>query len=141
MLRQGKLTSWFHRGVVRVLIVVAVGPAGSAYGASDYARAPAIAGPALSVNVLGRRHAISPDIYGMNFYGTNTANYTAMAQELHLPVDRWGGNVTTRYNWQTNSFNSGLDYFFEGNPNADNDPALGQPSESDEFVTRDRTTN
>jgi hypothetical protein len=39
--------------------------------------------------------ADSDDIYGMNFPDE------ALADELRLPVARWGGNSTTRYNWRT----------------------------------------
>jgi hypothetical protein len=100
---------------------------------------PAVVGPTLTVNVQGQRHPISPDIYGMNGYGTNLSDFASLMQNLHMPVERWGGNSTTRYNWQTNSFNSGSDWYFEGNPNTGNNPANGQPSESDEMINRDRT--
>src|SRR6185436_10436679 len=49
---------------------------------------------ALNVDVNANRHSISPYIYGMNFADV------ALASELGLPVRRWGGNATTRYNWQ-----------------------------------------
>ncbi|MBN9392584.1 MAG: glycoside hydrolase family 44 protein [Chloroflexi bacterium] len=100
---------------------------------------PAVVGPTLTVNVLGQRHSISPDIYGMNGYGTNLTDFASLMQNIHMPVERWGGNSTSRYNWQTNSFNSGSDWYFEGNPNTGNNPANGQPSESDEMINRDRT--
>jgi hypothetical protein len=119
-----------------MLLFVLASPVGAT---SPYPNAlPAATGPTLTVNALADQHSISPDIYGMNFYGVNLNDYLSLMQELHLPVDRWGGNTTTRYNWQTNSFNSGLDYFFEGNPNTANDPAFGQPSESDEMVSRNK---
>ncbi len=35
-----------------------------------------------------------------------------LAQELALPVNRWGGNATSRYNWQVNVSNAGSDYYF-----------------------------
>lgn len=141
MFRKSNLAQWLRRGIVIYLIGMIAWPTGSISTASNYFAPAALVGPNLSINVLAQRHPISPDIYGMNFYGTVPADYLGLSQDVRLPVDRWGGNVTTRYNWQTNSFNSGLDYFFEGNPNTGNNPALGQPSESDEFVTRDRTTN
>ncbi len=43
-------------------------------------------GPALSVNVAANRKPISPLIYGMNFADE------ALAKELALPLNRWGGN-------------------------------------------------
>ncbi len=81
------------------------------------------AGPALAVNVGAHRYPISPDIYGMNF-----ADAT-LAQELRTPVDRRGGNATSRYNWQTNIYNTGNDYYFEN-------IAGGQTA--DQFVDADR---
>ena len=72
--------------------------------------AAAPAGPALAVNVTAGRHPISPDIYGMNFPDE------ALAEELHLPVDRWGGNSTSRYNWHSKTTNRANDYYFENTP-------------------------
>jgi hypothetical protein len=83
-------------------------------------------GPALSVNAGANRHAISPYIYGMNF-----ADET-LAADLNLPVRRWGGNSTTRYNWQTNVQNTGSDWYFENIP-AD--------VSADQFVAQNVRTN
>src|SRR5436190_19300775 len=70
----------------------------------------AAASPTLKIDVAANRHVISPDIYGMNFADP------ALAAELHLTVDRGGGNTTSRYNWQNNTYNTGNDYFFENIP-------------------------
>jgi hypothetical protein len=70
----------------------------------------AASGPSLTVDAAADHHTISPDIYGMNFADQ------ALATELHLTVDRWGGNSTSRYNWQNNTYNTGSDYFFENIP-------------------------
>ena len=69
--------------------------------------ASAAAGPALAVDANADRHPISPDIYGLNFADP------ALAGELSLPVDRWGGNTTDTYNWRLWSSNTGNDWFFE----------------------------
>ena len=50
---------------------------------------------------------ISPLIYGVNF------GSAALLQALGAPVSRWGGNTTSRYNWQNGFWNTGSDYFFE----------------------------
>lgn len=84
-------------------------------------------GPALSVNVAADRHVISPYIYGMNYADED------LADELLLPVRRWGGNSTTRYNWQINVHNTGADWYFENIP----DSASGS---ADAFVAQDRRT-
>ncbi|MDX6286847.1 MAG: hypothetical protein QOG53_2332 [Frankiales bacterium] len=67
----------------------------------------ATTGPALTIDVGANRHPISPDIYGMNYTDA------ALATELGLTTDRWGGNSTTRYNYVTNTHNTGSDYYYE----------------------------
>ena len=74
------------------------------------APAPAAAGPGLKVNVKADRRAISPFIYGMNFATQG------LAEQLDLPVDRWGGNSTDNYNWVDGFHNTGEDYFHENIP-------------------------
>jgi hypothetical protein len=71
--------------------------------------APAAAAAALtlSVDVFAARHRISPDIYGMN--GADPA----FAAEIGLPVARWGGNASSRYNFKNHTYNTGSDWFFE----------------------------
>ncbi|MDW5594677.1 glycoside hydrolase family 44 protein [Conexibacter stalactiti] len=70
-------------------------------------QALAAPGPALTVDVAADRHAISPEIYGMSY-----ADPT-LADELRLPVNRWGGNYTDRYNWRIDTWSTGRDWFFE----------------------------
>jgi hypothetical protein len=106
--------------------------------AADDAALPkaAVAGPALSINVASGRHPISDDIYGMNFADE------ALAAELRLPVRRRGGNSTTRYNWQNDTFNTAADYFFENIPESNANPAaLPDGSAADRFVEQDRRTS
>src|SRR6516162_5402657 len=99
------------------------------------AAAAAASGPAVTVDAAAGVHAISDDIYGMNFAPE------ALAQELALPVRRWGGNRTTRYNWQIDVDNTGSDWFFENIPNP---PTAGRTlpdgSAADLFVEQDRRT-
>lgn len=90
-------------------------------------------GPALSVNAQADRHAISPYIYGMNFADED------LAAELNLPVRRWGGNSTSRYNWQLNVHNTGSDWYFENVPDH-NSGALPGGSSTNQFVEQDRRT-
>jgi hypothetical protein len=71
--------------------------------------APALA---LSIDASQERHAISPYIYGMNSYGAD-ASTLALWKELKLPVDRFGGNHTSRYNWKQKVTNVASDWFFE----------------------------
>jgi hypothetical protein len=65
------------------------------------------AGPALTVNLNGSKRSISPDIYGLNF-----DNQTAFAAEIKLPVNRWGGDATPRFNYTTNHSNPGFNWYF-----------------------------
>jgi hypothetical protein len=74
----------------------------------------AAAGPALSVDTSAVTHTIDPLIYGMNEYGMSTS----LQSLVKLPADRWGGDLTTRYNYQLDVSNSANDYYFENNINS-----------------------
>ena len=69
----------------------------------------------IAVDAAANRRAISPNIYGMA-----PADPAALA-DLNCPVNRLGGNSTSRYNWQLNADNRGADWFFEsiGDASAD----------------------
>lgn len=93
-------------------------------------------GPDLAVDIRADRHAISPDIYGVNAFGTDAA-FQAFQKELRLPVNRWGGDATTRYNWQADASNAGDDWFFmAGNGDAEHTPS----GSADKFVAANRTS-
>jgi hypothetical protein len=65
----------------------------------------------------------------------------ALAAELHLPVRRWGGNSTTRYNWRTSMTNTASDWYFENLPEGTvNLATLPSGSASDQFVEQNRRT-
>lgn len=57
-----------------------------------------------TVNSEQGRHAISPYIYGMNFFNGSTLDNP-------VTLDRLGGNRWTGYNWETNASNAGSDWF------------------------------
>jgi hypothetical protein len=76
-------------------------------GSSAPATAATVTGPAVTVNATGGLYPVSPGIYGMN------AVTPAVAAALKLPLHRWGGNATERYDWRTGVTNTGNDYFFE----------------------------
>ncbi|VVJ17604.1 Uncharacterised protein [Amycolatopsis camponoti] len=65
------------------------------------------AGLSLSVDLFAARHAISPDIYGMN------GGDPALVAELGTPVSRWGGNASSRCNFENHTYNTGSDWYFE----------------------------
>lgn len=77
--------------------------------ASTYAQNP---GVSLSVDVNANRRAISPLIYGVNHADAATLS------DLNCPLNRSGGNNTTRYNWEQNADNRGADWYFESLPYA-----------------------
>src|SRR5689334_19261169 len=61
----------------------------------------------LTVDANANRHAIDPRIYGVA-YGT-----TAQLSDLNVPLNRYGGNNSSRYNWQVNADNRDQDWYFE----------------------------
>ena len=94
-----------------------------------------LAGPALRVDASTTLHVISPAIYGINFADE------ALAKDLALPVRRWGGNGTTRYNWQIDTASHTSDWFFENIPKENTNVALlPVGSAADQFVEQDRRT-
>jgi len=94
-----------------------------------------LAGPDLSINAAAGRHPISADIYGMNYADEQ------LAAELRLPVRRWGGNSTSRYNWQNDTHNAGSDWYFENIREDNKYPnILPDGSAADKFVEQDRGT-
>ncbi|HLK41352.1 MAG TPA: glycoside hydrolase family 44 protein, partial [Polyangiaceae bacterium] len=68
---------------------------------------------ALQVDVCAARHGISSDIYGATFFwsSSDTAELQ-FAKDVRLPLNRLGGDATTRYNWQVDASNSGFDWYF-----------------------------
>ncbi len=73
------------------------------------AQPAAAIGSALSVDVGNPTHAINPLIYGVNGYLLDAVS----AKTAHPSLVRWGGDATTRYNYQTGTTNSAADYYFE----------------------------
>ncbi len=64
----------------------------------------------IAVDAAANRRAINPLIYG-TAYAT-----TAQLLDLNAPLNRQGGNNTTRYNWQLNADNRANDFYFESIP-------------------------
>lgn len=56
-------------------------------------------------------HLISPYIYGFGSY-LHEDRAKEMLWELRPTAYRWGGNTSSRYNYLTNSWNSGADWYF-----------------------------
>ncbi len=83
----------------------------------------------LQIDGAASRHSIDPRIYGLAH-----ADVAALT-ELRTPLHRWGGNVSTRHNWQANASNRGKDWFFESLADG---PATPSAS-ADNFVTTSKS--
>ena len=85
----------------------------------------------ITVDASANRRPINPAIYGVA-YAT-----TAQLQDLNAPLHRYGGNNTSRYNWQLNADNRGQDWYFESIAEAS--ATAGQ--RGDDFVVNSRAGN
>jgi hypothetical protein len=70
----------------------------------------AASGADVVVGTLDALNHIAPEIYGLAFASK------AQLAELNVPLNRYGGNGSTRYNWQLDVHNTAGDYYFENNP-------------------------
>jgi hypothetical protein len=84
----------------------------------------------ISVNAMLNRRSINPQIYGVA-HAT-----TAQLAELNAPLNRSGGNNTSRYNWQQNADNRGNDWYFQSIPFANTPGEVG-----DTFIQNSRAAN
>lgn len=87
--------------------------------------------PAVTVNVdaAAGHHPISPWIYGVAFANTD------QLLDLNCPLNRSGGNNTSRYNWQLNADNRGFDWYFESLPYSSSTPG----EVGDTFISQSRS--
>lgn len=76
-----------------------------------YGQNPAVT---ITVNVGAGRHPINPSVYGLAYASSATL------ADLNVPLHRYGGNNTSRYNWQLNADNRGADWYFESIGEASN---------------------
>ena len=85
-------------------------------------------GVTIATDAASNRHPINPNIYGVA-HATN-----AQLTDLGSPLNRNGGNNTTRYNWQQNADNRGSDWYFESI--ADSSAMAGE--RGDTFIANSR---
>ncbi len=92
------------------------GPAAVASGAAAVQPARAASGTATPMRIAcdGTATKISPFIYGVG--GFNADNVPG---DVGASIFRWGGNGTSRYNWEGHFDNSANDWFFENRPATD----------------------
>jgi hypothetical protein len=119
--------------VVAVSLLAAAG-IGSGTAANARTNAPqTTTGPALKVSMYTDRHAISRDVYGVNFASA------ALIKALRLPLVAWTGDTATRYNYLLDTTNYGSDFYFENDPNPVADPAaLPAGSSADAFIAQNK---
>lgn len=67
----------------------------------------------VSINVLANQHYISPYIYGGSFPKDTTTIQNADPGFSGPVMVRWGGNGSSTYNWQQQTYNAASDYYFE----------------------------
>jgi hypothetical protein len=83
---------------------------------------------AIAVNAALNQHPINPLIYGVAFASSSQLD------ELNAPLNRWGGNSTTRYNWLLNADNKANDWYYQSLPNSSATPG----DAADDFITDTR---
>jgi hypothetical protein len=64
----------------------------------------------VTVDATRVRRPISPLIYGVNWADTSTL------QDLNAPLNRQGGNSSSRYHWKLNAHAAGADWYFQSLP-------------------------
>jgi Glycoside hydrolase family 44 len=100
---------------------------------SDRARpAPTAAGPALTVDAATGQHTISRLIYGFNSYAADEG----LATRLRIPIERWGGDATSMYNWREDSTNAGSDFYYMSGSGVAHPTPSGQP---DAIIAQERS--
>lgn len=82
----------------------------------------------VAVDALADRRPIPPLIYGVCWASSN------QLKELNVPLNRWGGNSTTRYNWATNADNRAADWYFQSIAYSSSVPG----NEANKFITDTR---
>jgi hypothetical protein len=135
------LTPYPTPASVTIKAASAPDPAKSASATITFAAPPLAVGPALVVDAAAPAHPISPLIYGMNAWRLTDPDHESakVAKEVRLPLNRWGGDSDSRYNYKLDVTNDGDDWFFEVSRNSNSK----SPDESkfNEQVVADRAVS
>lgn len=92
--------------------------------------APGTSAPiAITVNATLNQRPINPLIYGVAFASASQLD------ELNAPLNRWGGNSTTRYNWFLNADNKANDWYYQSIGSSSATPG----ADADNFVSSSKT--
>src|SRR5947207_4293164 len=89
------------------------------------------AGVTINVDAAANRHSINPNIYGVAYATTDELN------DLNAPLNRNGGNNTSRYNWLQNADNRAQDWYFESI--GDSSAVAGE--RGDTFISNSKAAN
>lgn len=113
-------------------------PSKSATAVVLFAAPPVAQGPSLTVDGALASHPISPLIYGMNSYRLNDPDHESLkvAKAVRLPLNRWGGDGVTRYNYKLDISNHADHWFYENIPS--NNTQYPDVSEFNSQVEDDR---
>jgi hypothetical protein len=85
----------------------------------------------VSVDANANRHAINPNIYGIAYGDAHDMT------TLNAPLNRWGGNSTSRYNWQIDAHSAAADWYFETYSDGSGTPS----GSADAYVATTRANN
>jgi hypothetical protein len=93
--------------MIRIRLRTMLLAASALFALPSFAQNPAAT---INVDVTANRKPINPQIYGI------AHAEAAMLNDLNVPLNRSGGNSTTRYNWQLNADNRAFDWYFQSLP-------------------------
>ena len=85
----------------------------------------------VNVDANANRRAINPNIYGIAYGDAHDM------QALNAPLNRWGGDATTRYNWQIDAHSAAADWYFETYSDGSGTPG----GSADQYVSTTRSAN
>ncbi|HUI77012.1 MAG TPA: glycoside hydrolase family 44 protein [Bryobacteraceae bacterium] len=89
------------------------------------------AATSVSVDANANQHPINPNIYGIAYGDAHDM------QALNAPLNRWGGNSTTRYNWQIDAHSAAADWYFETYSDGSGTPS----GSADQYVATTRSAS
>jgi hypothetical protein len=70
----------------------------------------------VTINAATGQHTINPNIYGVAFGDTTDL------EAMNIPLNRYGGDDSSCYNWELNASNKGDDWYFESLADSSNTP-------------------
>ncbi|MBI2214704.1 MAG: glycoside hydrolase family 44 protein [Acidobacteria bacterium] len=82
----------------------------------------------VTVDANANRHTIDERIYGVAW-----ADATAIS-DLEIPINRWGGNAMSRYNWVFSTANRCKDYYFYNIPDGVSSGDGSNGKSADDFI-------